>query len=115
MRVGAKELETRSNREETMRNLRWAAEFSVSDDVAKARLGLAQLRALDDSKMLDSEQQVFIDAALAAVLIHPIEEIEEAGEDAQVVRFEADDEVGLTDDATTALSSDEEPDEMGDD
>ncbi|WP_375497092.1 hypothetical protein [uncultured Jatrophihabitans sp.] len=106
MRVGAKELETRSNREETMRNLRWAAEMSVSDDLAQARLGLAQLRALDESKMLDAEQQVFIDAALDAVLIHPVEEIDEAGGDAEVVRVEPDATAGPTGGGVVPLRSD---------
>lgn len=77
-RRGAEELETRSNREETMRNLRWAAELSVSPDPAKSQLGFSQLRALADSEMLDPAQQLFIDAALAAVVSEPVDEIDEA-------------------------------------
>ena len=77
-RRGAQELETRSNREETMRNLRWAAELSVSPDQAKSQLGFSQLRALADSDMLNPAQQLFIDAALAAVVSDPVEEIDEA-------------------------------------
>lgn len=45
VRVGAVELEVRSRREETMRNLRWAAELAVSDHLGESRLGLAHLRA----------------------------------------------------------------------
>lgn len=66
-RMGDTELEVRSRREETMRTLKWAAELAVSDDPAKADLGLRELRALGDSAMLDPEQQSFIDAALASV------------------------------------------------
>lgn len=44
-RKEAMELETRSKREETMRNLRWAAELSVKDDDRMASLGVSQLGA----------------------------------------------------------------------
>jgi hypothetical protein len=77
-RKGAVELEARSRREETMRNLRWAAELAVSDDQGKANLGLAELNALGQSALSDQEQQVFIDAALEAVLLEPEEAIEVA-------------------------------------
>jgi hypothetical protein len=95
-RRGAVELETRSNREETMRTLRWAAELSVSPDPAKSQLGFSQLKALADSEMLDSAQQLFIDGALDAVVSEPVEEIEEAAsanEPVAVVRL-PDDELG---------------------
>lgn len=84
-RKGAKELETRSKREETMRNLRWAAELAVSNDDAKAKLGVSQLNALGDSDLLDDAQRLFIDAALAAVVEEPVEELEE-DPDAEAVR-----------------------------
>lgn len=77
-RRGAAELETRSDREETMRNLRWAAELSVSSDPAQSQLGFSQLRARADSEMLDAAQQLFIDAALAAVVSEPVDQIAEA-------------------------------------
>lgn len=97
-RRGAKELERRSKREELLRNLRWAAELAVSDEMGKAQLGLAELQALADSDLLEVEQKLFIDAALEAVVREPEEELEEAGEDAQAVRvrdeIEPDDEVG---------------------
>jgi hypothetical protein len=38
-RRGAKELETRSRREEVLRNLRWASELAVDTDERKAKLG----------------------------------------------------------------------------
>lgn len=92
-RKGAKEMETRSKREETMRNLRWAAELAVSDDAAKSALGVAQLIALGDSELLDEGQQLFIDAALEAVVGDAAEEVEAAGPDAEVVR--ASESLGL--------------------
>jgi uncharacterized protein (DUF4213/DUF364 family) len=85
-RRSAKELETRSKREETMRNLRWAADLAVSKDVAQAKLGLAQLNALGNSDMLDADQQRFIDAALAAVVKEPVAEIEAVGPEEAIVR-----------------------------
>lgn len=81
------QLETRSNREETMRTLRWAAELGVSTDAAKARLGVAQLKALADSDMLDASQQLFIDAALQAVVKPSVQELESAGPATDVVRM----------------------------
>jgi len=88
-RKGAKELETRSKREETMRNLRWAAELAVSADPAKSGLGVSQLNALGDSDMLDEGQQLFVGAALEAVIEDAAEEVEQAGRDAEVVRAPA--------------------------
>lgn len=45
-RRGAHELESRSKREETMRNLRWSSELAVNQDDRMANLGVAQLAAL---------------------------------------------------------------------
>ncbi len=87
-RKGVVELETRSKREETMRTLKWAAELAVSDDPTKADLGLRQLEALGESAMLDTEQQTFIDAALASVYAEPEAQIAAAeveGDDVEVV------------------------------
>ena len=83
-RKGANELETRSKREETLRVLRWAAELAVSDDPGKANLGVYQLNALADSDLLDEEQTLFVEAALEAVVDTISDEIEEAGQDAEV-------------------------------
>lgn len=85
IRRGARELEIRSRREEVMRDLRWAAELAVSDDEDHARLGVAELRALAESEMLDESQQLFIDAALQAVVKVPAEEIKQLGDDVQVI------------------------------
>jgi hypothetical protein len=84
---GNTELEMRSRREETMRNLRWAAELAVSSDPARSALGVAQLVALGESDLLDTGQQLFVDAALAAVIEDAAEEVEAAGPDVEVVRL----------------------------
>ncbi|HEV8221265.1 MAG TPA: hypothetical protein VGQ05_13425 [Streptosporangiaceae bacterium] len=84
-RRGARELEVRSKREEVMRILRWAAELAVSDDQAHARLGVAQLGALLESELLDEEEKDFVQAALTAMVRVPVQQIEQLGEDVQVV------------------------------
>jgi hypothetical protein len=76
-RRGATELEFRSKREEVMRILRWAAELAVSDDQAHSRLGVAELGALLLSELLDEEEKDFVQAALAAVVRVPVEQIEQ--------------------------------------
>jgi len=85
-RKGASELETRSKREETMRNLRWAAELAVSLDDQMADLGVAQLVALVTSDLLDDSEKVFVEAALNAVYQDPEIEIDQSGEDAEVIQ-----------------------------
>jgi hypothetical protein len=52
----------------------------------KSELGVAQLIALGDSDLLDEAQQLFVDAALEAVIGDAAEEVEAAGPDAEVVR-----------------------------
>jgi hypothetical protein len=84
-RRGARELETRSKREEVMRVLRWAAELAVSDDQGHARLGVAELGALLGSELLDDEEKDFVQAALTAVVRVPVHQIEELGDTVQVV------------------------------
>ncbi|MFT4297523.1 MAG: hypothetical protein QM582_19140 [Micropruina sp.] len=84
----AKELESRSRREETMRTLRWAAELAASDRPNLAQLGVAELVSLGESDLLDESQKVFIDAALESVvqeLAEEIDEIEAAGNEADAV------------------------------
>jgi hypothetical protein len=44
-RRSAREVETRSRREEMMRNLRWAADHAVDPSPARAALGVAELEA----------------------------------------------------------------------
>lgn len=90
-RQTAHETETRSKHEETMRNLRWAAELAVSDDPRSALLGLTQLQALDEAEMLDAEQKVFVTAALGAVVAEPLSTIAAAEEAGQEVVVEVSD------------------------
>ena len=84
LRRGATELEARSKREELMRMLRWASELAISDDDPKARLGVAQLRALLDSSLLTAEEINFVRAALTASIRNPVEQMEQIGEEARV-------------------------------
>ena len=64
----AVELEVRSQREETMRTLRWAADLAVRGDDAAAAVALRILEALGESDLLQPDQQTLIDATLAAIL-----------------------------------------------
>lgn len=89
-RKGARELETRSRREETMRNLRWAAELAVSKDDGMADLGVNQLAALLESDLLEDAEKVFVEAALDAVYEDPEAELEELGEDAEAIQYVED-------------------------
>lgn len=90
-RKGARELETRSRREETMRNLRWAAELAVVEEDRMADLGVAQLVALLESDLLDEAEKVFVEAALGAVYQDPEAELEQWGDDAEAVSEEETD------------------------
>ncbi|MEV4343129.1 hypothetical protein AB0J83_01420 [Actinoplanes sp. NPDC049596] len=75
-RRGATELEKRSRREQLMKTLQWAAELAISDDEAKANLGVSQLVAVTTSDLCDKDVQEFVDAALVAVLGNLPDEIE---------------------------------------
>jgi hypothetical protein len=96
IRKGARELEKRSRREETMRNLRWAAELAVESDIRKARLGFAQLNALAGSDMLEDAEQLFVDAALESVVREPADEVLQPGR-APEVRVSLHDQIRDTD------------------
>lgn len=72
-------MERRSKREETLRTLRWAAELAVSERNDQKRLGVAQLYALEESRLLDADEQGFIDAAFAATYDERVEELELTG------------------------------------
>lgn len=109
-RQTAHETETRSKREETMRNLRWAAELAVSDDPRSALLGLTQLQALDEADMLDAEQKVFVTAALGAVVAGPLSTITAAEEAGQEVVVEVADPAAPADPGVALEQDDgEEP------
>lgn len=108
-RRATRELETRSKREEVMRNLRWAAELAVSEDIGKARLGIEQLQALRDSQILSPAEEGFIDAALRAAIAVPRQAIEQARGEVKVI---ATTEVSETGEALVPSEEDEqkEPD-----
>lgn len=91
-RLGAVELDRWRRREETMRMLRWAAERALDPD--HQSVGVAALTALNDSEMLQPEDQALIDAVIEAVLAEPIAEYSEAAEQqsGQVVVVQIDDE-----------------------
>lgn len=84
-RRAAGELETRSKREEVLRNLRWAAELAVSDDIGKARLGMQELQALRDSRMLTPSEEGFVDAALRAAIEEPRQAIAQSTGQVEVI------------------------------
>lgn len=87
-RKGDEETERRSLREETMRNLRWAAELALDDDPKRALLGLKELEALETADMLDDEQKVFVTAALDAVVAGPESALDELAREGQEVIVE---------------------------
>jgi hypothetical protein len=105
LRQGAKELETRSRREETMRSLRWAAELAINTDDRMADLGVAQLLTLLKSDLLDVREKGFVEAALDAVYQDPEAEIEDLGEEVEVVQYVAEGDVVLPDEGAVAVSS----------
>jgi hypothetical protein len=94
-----------------MRNLRWAAELAVSDEENTSRLGVAELRALAASPLLDAEEQGFIDAALRTVIKDAEAEVEaaetETGEEPEIVQL-VEDLTDLADEPRTELSSDDD-------
>jgi len=81
----ARNVEDRSRREEVMRNLRWAGELAVSNDAAKALLGVRELEALRDSKMLTPVELEFVIAALKVAIGDPLKAIAGAAGDVDVV------------------------------
>ena len=87
-----------------MRNLRWAAELAVESDERKAQLGLAQLRALGGSNVLDGGEQLFVDAALESVLGEPIDEMREVGPAAGAY-VPLQGQIGVTEPATVTVES----------
>ncbi len=72
----AQEDDRRGRREELMRTIRWAAEKAVDPDPKTAELGVASLRALGTSPLLQTEDQDFIDAVTAAVVAPAVEAVE---------------------------------------
>jgi hypothetical protein len=117
-RRSAKELDKRSRREELMKTLQWAAELAISEDQAKARLGLRELQTLSDSYLSDPEVQAFVDAALEAVVAPVADELEQ-DPDAEIEPVTAVRNAGIITDADgpdagrQPVQSDQESDERG--
>lgn len=77
-RRNAIEADKRGQREEEMRQMRWAADHLTSGDPKRELLGAGQLDALLNSDLLTEAEKVFIEAALATHLSSTTAEIEEA-------------------------------------
>jgi hypothetical protein len=89
LRKGANELDVWRRREETMRMLRWASEQAASGDDAKSRMGVAALEALGTSELLQEPDQYLVDAVVDSLLDEPVEEIESAGGDVEVIEIDS--------------------------
>lgn len=87
-RKGANELDVWRQREETMRMLRWASEEASSTEPTRARIGVAALDALSASELLQEEDQALVDAVIDALIEEPVEAIEQAGGDVDVVEVD---------------------------
>lgn len=83
-RKGAKERDIRWRREETMRILRWAAELAVDSDVGRSAVGVAALDALEESELLQRDDQALISAVLDAV-VEPVVDNYDEGDVVQEV------------------------------
>ncbi|HCB07554.1 MAG TPA: hypothetical protein PLZ93_17610 [Nocardioides sp.] len=64
----ARELDTRWQREETMRLLRWAADHAARTDAQLARLGVAALEALSESPLVQAADQSLLKSVLRIVV-----------------------------------------------
>ena len=67
-RRSARELDRWRRREETMRLVRWASELATDDDDRRAGVGVATMRALNLSEMLQPEDLALLAAVSGAVL-----------------------------------------------
>jgi hypothetical protein len=108
----AKEVETRSRREQLIKMLQWGAELAVSGDEDKARLGLSQLNAVEESELCDSDVQAFVDAALEAVVGDVADEVD-ADPDAVIETIDLSEPRGAAR-ARSPIHSREEQDQGGD-
>lgn len=90
--------------EERMRSLRWAAELSVSDVEAQARLGVLELEKLGTDPAIGDREQELIDAALEAAQYEDKLALDSADPDAEVV---------YTDESETIERADSDADRHG--
>lgn len=68
--------------------LRWASELATSDEPAKSELGVTALIALAGADLLQPEDQHLVDAVIDLVLQNPVEVIEQADGDVEVVEVD---------------------------
>ena len=92
LRRGANELDVWRRREETMRMLRWASEQAASAESAKSQMGVAALAALSTSELLQEPDQNLVDAVIDSLIEVPVEEIEEAAGEVDVIEIDNPDE-----------------------
>ena len=88
LRKGASELDIWRRREETMRMLRWASEQAASKDNATSRMGVAALDALSTSELLQEPDQNLVDAVIDSLIEEPVEEIEDAIGEVEVIEID---------------------------
>ena len=69
--------------------------------------------ALLSSDLLDDSEKVFVEAALDAVYEDPEAELDQLGEDAEVIQLVVTDDVGLTGDVNVEVSTSEETEDGG--
>jgi len=88
-RQAARELDQRAKHAEAMRMLRWAAEQATSDDERAARVGAELLGTMADSDLLEADDQIFVDAALAAVVEEPVDLYYDSGGTVEILELVA--------------------------
>ncbi len=60
--------------QDTLTNLRWAADQALAEDSHRARLGVRYIRAIARSSDLDEDTEAMVDATLAAVVEPVVDE-----------------------------------------
>lgn len=68
LRRGAQEQDVRWRREETMRLLRWAAELALDADPGRSAVGVSALGALQQSELMQADDQSLLSRILDAVV-----------------------------------------------
>jgi hypothetical protein len=75
-RKGAKEIDRWRRREETMRMLRWAAERAADDDDRVVLVGVAALRALAESELVQPEDVHLVVEVTNVILAETLDEVQ---------------------------------------
>ena len=71
-----------------MRMLRWASELAASVNEPRSRMGVAALDALSTSELLQPPDPELVDAVIDSLLQEPVQAIEQAGEDVEVIEVD---------------------------